>query len=129
MWNGLYYELIRLTMKTANNLSWKSTTKVRNTAKRQTHRWSAKPSLVYYSKPFVAQTLRPAFRTSTQHPSKSHEVQSLLIWNRLLINLSREGYMRSNLESWEPSQHLLIDIGKPRKPCVEVAGRRTCYEF
>ena len=30
-----------------------------------------------------------------------------------------------NLESWEPSQHLLIDRGKPRKTCVEVAGRRT----
>jgi len=29
------------------------------------------------------------------------------------------------LESWEPSQHLLIDTGKPRKPCVEMAGRRT----
>ena len=34
--------------------------------------------------------------------------------------------MRSgNLESWEPSQHLLIDTGKPRKTCVEMAGRRT----
>jgi hypothetical protein len=30
-----------------------------------------------------------------------------------------------NLETWEPSQHLLIDTGKPRKTCVEVAGRRT----
>jgi len=30
-----------------------------------------------------------------------------------------------NLESWEPSQHLLLDTGKPRKTCVEVAGRRT----
>ena len=30
-----------------------------------------------------------------------------------------------NLECWEPSQHLLIDTGKPRKTCVEVAGRRT----
>jgi len=29
------------------------------------------------------------------------------------------------VESWEPSQHSLIDTGKPRKPCVEVAGRRT----
>ena len=29
------------------------------------------------------------------------------------------------MESWEPSQHLLIDTGKPRKTCVEVAGRRT----
>ena len=30
-----------------------------------------------------------------------------------------------NLEFWEPSQHLLIDTRKPRKTCVEVAGRRT----
>ena len=29
------------------------------------------------------------------------------------------------VESWEPSQHLLIDIGKPKKTCVEVAGRTT----
>ena len=29
------------------------------------------------------------------------------------------------MESWEPSQHLLIDTGKPRKTCVEVVGRRT----
>jgi len=27
--------------------------------------------------------------------------------------------------TWEPSQHLLIGTGKPRKTCVEVAGRRT----
>ena len=27
--------------------------------------------------------------------------------------------------SWEPSLHLLIATGKPRKTCVEVAGRRT----
>jgi len=26
-----------------------------------------------------------------------------------------------NLESWEPSQHLLLGTGKPRKTCVEVA--------
>ena len=30
-----------------------------------------------------------------------------------------------NLESWELSQHSLIHTGKPRKTCVEVAGRRT----
>ena len=30
-----------------------------------------------------------------------------------------------NLESWEPSHHLLLDTGKPRKTCVEVAGRRN----
>jgi len=29
-----------------------------------------------------------------------------------------------NLESWEPSQHFLIYTGKPRKTCVEAAGRR-----
>jgi len=45
------------------------------------------------------------------------------IWNWLLINLSREGYMRS-MESWEPSQHLLLDTGKSRKTCVEVTSRR-----
>jgi len=28
-----------------------------------------------------------------------------------------------NLESWEPSQHLLIDKGKPRKTCVEIADK------
>ena len=31
----------------------------------------------------------------------------------------------SNWETWEPSQHSLVDTGKPRKTCVEVAGRRT----
>jgi len=30
-----------------------------------------------------------------------------------------------NLESWEPSQHLLLGTRKPRKTCVEMAGRRT----
>jgi len=29
------------------------------------------------------------------------------------------------LESWEPSQHLLLGTGTPRKTCVDVAGRRT----
>jgi hypothetical protein len=29
------------------------------------------------------------------------------------------------LETWESSQHSLIDTGKPRKTCVEVAGRRN----
>jgi len=59
MWTGLYYELIRLTMKTANNLSWKSSTmNVHYTAKQQTHHWSAKPFLVYYTKPFCCSSLR-----------------------------------------------------------------------
>ena len=31
----------------------------------------------------------------------------------------------SNLEFWEPSQHLLIDTGKPSKTCAEMASRRT----
>ena len=30
-----------------------------------------------------------------------------------------------NLETWELSQHSLVDKGKPRKTCVEVAGRTT----
>jgi len=28
-------------------------------------------------------------------------------------------------ETWEPPQHSLVDTGKQRKTCVEVAGRRT----
>jgi UDP-2,3-diacylglucosamine pyrophosphatase LpxH len=40
------------------------------------------------------------------------------------IGISREA-CRSNLESWEPTQHSLLDKGKPRKTCAEVAGRRT----
>jgi hypothetical protein len=31
--------------------------------------------------------------------------------------------LSSNLESWEPSQHSLLDIGKPRKTCAEVGVR------
>jgi hypothetical protein len=31
------------------------------------------------------------------------------------------------VETWEPSQHSLIDKGKARKTCVEVAGRRTFW--
>ena len=29
------------------------------------------------------------------------------------------------METGEPSQHSLVDTGKPRKTCVEVAGRRA----
>jgi len=29
------------------------------------------------------------------------------------------------LETGEPSEHSLVDTGKPRKTCVEVAGRRN----
>jgi len=36
-----------------------------------------------------------------------------------------EKHVVATWECWEPSQHLLIDTGKPRKTCVEVAGRRT----
>ena len=31
----------------------------------------------------------------------------------------------SNLEFWKPSQHSLIDTGKPSKTCAEMGGRRT----
>ena len=27
--------------------------------------------------------------------------------------------------TWEPTHHSLVDTGKPRKTCVEVAGHRT----
>jgi len=33
-----------------------------------------------------------------------------------------ETYVVGNLESWEPSQHLRLGTGKPRKTYVEVAG-------
>ena len=36
-----------------------------------------------------------------------------------------EKHVVANLECWEPSERLLIDTGKPRKICVEVAGPRT----
>jgi hypothetical protein len=36
-----------------------------------------------------------------------------------------ERHVVANLETWEPSQHSLVDTGKPRKTCVEVAGHRT----
>jgi hypothetical protein len=48
---------------------------------------------------------------------------------KLVTNKSKPGGLHEacscNLETWEPSQHLLLDTGKPRKPCVEVGGRRT----
>ena len=63
------------------------------------------------------------------HPVAVVILQVYKTWNWLLLNLSRDGYyMRAcsgNLECWEPSQHLLIDTGKPRKTCAKVAGRRT----
>jgi hypothetical protein len=36
-----------------------------------------------------------------------------------------EKHAVATLESWELFQHLLLDTGKPRKTCAEVAGRRT----
>jgi hypothetical protein len=36
-----------------------------------------------------------------------------------------EKHAVATLESWKPSQHSLLDKGKPRKTCAEVAGRRT----
>ena len=41
------------------------------------------------------------------------------------VGLHEKHVVSGNLECWEPSEHLLIDTGKPRKTCVEVAGRRT----
>jgi hypothetical protein len=43
----------------------------------------------------------------------------------MLVARAKREVCRSNLETWKPSQDLLIDRGKPRKTCVEVAGRRT----
>jgi hypothetical protein len=45
----------------------------------------------------------------------------------LLIYVGRATWeaCSGNLESWEPSQYLLLDTGKTRKTCVAVAGRRT----
>jgi len=38
---------------------------------------------------------------------------------KLVTNKLKSGGVHSgNLESWEPSQHLLLDTGKPRKTCV-----------
>jgi len=36
-----------------------------------------------------------------------------------------EKHVVATWNSWESSQHLLLGTGKPRKTCVEVAGRRT----
>ena len=36
-----------------------------------------------------------------------------------------ERHIVANLETGEPSEHSLVDTGKPRKTCVGVAGRRT----
>jgi hypothetical protein len=39
-----------------------------------------------------------------------------------LRHFIREGYMRSNQQQL---QHSLLDTGKPKKTCADVAGRRT----
>ena len=47
-------------------------------------------------------------------------------WNCLLLNLCWEGKWEAcsgNLESWEPSQHLLLGTGKPRKKNLCGDGR------
>ena len=44
---------------------------------------------------------------------------------KLVTNKFKSVGLHENLESWELSQHLLFGTGKPRKTCVEVAGRRT----
>jgi hypothetical protein len=38
----------------------------------------------------------------------------------MLVGRATREACRSNLETWEPSQRLLIDTGKPRKTCVEL---------
>jgi len=46
---------------------------------------------------------------------------------KLVTNKFKSGGLHEKhvVTTWEPSQHLLLGIGKPRKTCVEVAGRRT----
>ena len=36
-----------------------------------------------------------------------------------------EKHVVANLETWEPFQHSLVDKRKPKKTCIEVAGRKT----
>jgi len=36
-----------------------------------------------------------------------------------------ERHERHVVATWEPTEHSLADTGKPRKTCVEVAGRRA----
>jgi len=38
-----------------------------------------------------------------------------------------EKHVVATWKTWEPSQHSLIDTGKPRKTSVKVAGRRTVW--
>ena len=43
----------------------------------------------------------------------------------VLVGRATREVCSGNLESWEPSQHLLLETGKAWKACVEMAGRRT----
>ena len=46
---------------------------------------------------------------------------------KLVTNKFKSGGLHEKhvVATWKPSQHLLLGIGKPRKTCVEMAGRRT----
>jgi len=46
---------------------------------------------------------------------------------KLVTNKFKPGglHEKNVVATWEPSQHLLMDTGKPSETCVEVAGRRT----
>ena len=47
-----------------------------------------------------------------------------LVTNKFKLGVLHET-CSGNLESGEPSQHLLIETGESRKTCVEMAGGRT----
>jgi len=49
----------------------------------------------------------------------------ILVTNKFKSGGLHEKHVMTTVESWEPSQHLLIDIGKPRKTRVEVDSPRT----
>ena len=46
-----------------------------------------------------------------------------LFTNKFKSGGLHEKHVVANYQYWEPAQHLLIDTGKPRKTCFEVAGR------
>jgi len=48
-----------------------------------------------------------------------------LVTNKFKSGGLHEKHVVTTWSFWKPSQHLLIDIGKTRKTCVEVAGRWT----
>jgi len=43
---------------------------------------------------------------------------------KLVTNKFKSGGLHEKhvVATWKPSQHLLIETGKPRKTCVDVAG-------